>query len=776
MKHISLQYLRDGFSIFPTEPKSKRPAIINGGRLRWEPFQGRKPTIEELEAWFSQDGVGIAVVCGKVSGGLIVLDFDGQNFALISTEFEEKFPEIAYQTRRVMTGSGKLHIWLRCPNSPEELTRIEWKFLDLGDAAVELRANGHYVLAPPSLHPSGKPYRFLNDKPILEIPWDKMEEIIAWFDNRGKRTVGGQNLRQTQKIQDASRMGETVCRMGEENIRKAAEYYLKGALAVAKPGNRNDTGFWLACQLRDLGLSETIAEDYMRRYAEAVPQGDEPYTEAEALASLKSAYKGAPREPAIPGVKTTRKFTPSGRELVERSIEPKLAELLVTFHLTDAGNAEMFKELFGDKFRWVFEKGAWFRFDGVRWVEDTEAARVAMVETARLRGQAAMSMEDDERRAKIVKWALASESGYRLNAALSIAQAFCKTSYTEFDTDPYLLTCANGVVDLRTGQLRPAKPTDMLHKSTGIRYDPTTTCPRWERFLREVFQEDEELVDFIWRAIGYTLTGLMPDFLFICYGTGSNGKSIFLTVLEKLMGEYSIIANPAVFARQRETNRGSPSPDLAALAGARFAKCIEVRESIRLDEERVKALTGGDKIRARFLFQNGFEFYPTAKLWWSVNHKPVVRDTTHAMWRRIRLIPFEARFDPELGNWEPKEKLLAELEAELPGILTWAVKGCLEWQERGLEPVEKVKSATEEYRNESDVIERFLEECTIRKAGVEVKASELYDEFKRWAEENGEPIMTKQMFGRRMSEKGFQKEKKGCIVYKEIGLLSDARG
>jgi len=595
-----------------------------------------------------------------------------------------------------------------------------------------------------------------------------MEEIIAWFDNRGKRTVA------QEKAQDAPRKGETTHRNKEPIIRKAAEYYLEKALAVATPGNRNDTGFWLALQLRDLGMSETEAEFYMQRYVESVPKGDHPYTEAEALASLKSAYKGAPREPAIPGVKTTRKFTPSGRELVERSIEPELAERLVNFHLTDAGNAEAFKELFGDHFRWVREKGEWFYFDGVRWSANSSKAKDEMLETVRLRTQAAMSIENDETRQKAVKWCLSSESDYRLKAALSVAQIWLEAKYTDFDTDPYLLTCANGVVDLRTGQLRLSEPTDMLHKSTGIRYDPTAPCERWERFLNEVFQDDEELIDFIWRAIGYTLTGLMPDFLFICYGTGSNGKSVFLAVLEKLMGEYGISAPASTFKEKR----GDMIPnDLARLAGARFCKSVEVKERIVLNEERVKALTGGDRISARFLHREFFDFYPTAKVWWAVNHKPIIRDTTYAMWRRIRLIPFEARFKPGMENWQPKEELLAELEAELPGILAWAVRGCLEWQKQGLEPVEKVKTATEDYRKESDVIERFLEECTIQKPDARVKAGELYQEFKRWAEENGEVVMSGQMFGRRMSEKGFRKRRleKG-VHYLGLGLIARDEG
>jgi len=761
---VALEYHRGGFSVFPIEPGTKKPAVINGRRLAWEQFQQRRPTEEEIEVLFGQnDPGGIAVVCGKVSGGLIVVDFDGDEWDKAYDRFFRAFPELE-KTRKFSTGSGHINSCFRCPDIPKNLTRIVRKFADI-DAEVELRANAHYVLVPPSLHPCGRRYEWLNpEDPILELSLEELEEMIRWFDNRGKRAVGGKNRRQTQ---------ETVHHNEKAVTRKAAEYYLKRALAVATPGNRNNTGFWLACQLRDLGLSEAEAEPFIRRYAEAVPQGDELYTENEALASLRSAYKGTPREPAIPGVRKKYAFTPSGKKVVETSINPELAERLLSYHNTDAGNAEAFKALFGDRFCWIPEKGQWFYFDGVRWTEDTEAAQIAMLETARLRGRAAMSLEDDERRSKAVKWSLASESNYKLNAALSIAQAMLKVSYADFDSDPYLLTCANGVIDLQTGELRPAKPEDRLHKSTGIRYDPTATCPRWERFLREIFLSDEDLIDFIWRAIGYTLTGSTSEqCVFICYGTGANGKSTFLSVLESLLGDYGVSTPPTTF---KDYQYDRIPNDVARLAGLRYVKSVEMKENIRLNEERIKVLTGGDRITARFLHQEFFDFTPTFKIWLAVNHKPLIKGTDEAIWRRIRLIPFERYFKPE--DREPQEKLLAELRAELPGILTWAVKGCLRWQEKGLEPVESVRKATEEYRRESDVIQRFLDECTVRETNAKVRSSELYQAFKKWAEENGEVAMSGQMFGRRMSEKGFRKKRleKG-VHYLGLGLIARDEG
>ena len=304
--HQALSYLGEGLSLLPIHPKAKNP------KIPWEEFQKRRPTKEEIRKWFSEDEAGIGIVCGDVSNGFLVLEFDEQNWDEIAVLFEEAFPRIAYETRRVETGGGRLHLWIRCREIPKDLTRIEWRFPELGDAAVELRANGHYVVAPPSIHPSGERYRFLNDKPILEISWDKLQEIIAWFDERGKRTVGGRSKQTPIKTRNTT---SREVKEEKDIIKQAAEYYLRRALAVATVGNRNDTGFWLACQLRDLGLDESEAEAYMIRYAEGVPQGEHPYTVKEALSSLRSAYKREPREPAIPSIRKERKFTPSGREI-----------------------------------------------------------------------------------------------------------------------------------------------------------------------------------------------------------------------------------------------------------------------------------------------------------------------------------------------------------------------------------------------------------------------------------------------------------------------------
>jgi len=540
---------------------------------------------------------------------------------------------------------------------------------------------------------------------------------------------------------------------------KVAEYYLKRALAQADIGKRNDTGFWLACQLRDLGLSEAEVEPYMRRYTQGVPQGDELYTEKEAQATLKSAYGHPQREPAIPGLGKESKL-PTENTL----------KALNELHLTDVGNSQAFALLYSEKFRFDYTRKKWVVFDGLRWRIDADGITTeAIKETAKKRlVAAALIEEDDEYRKKAVKWALTSENRFRLSGALELSQSEppFPISTEQFDTDQYLLGCTNGVIDLRTGELRKGRQEDYIMKTTDIAYNPLAGCPRWLQFLDEIFLGNTDLIDFIHRAIGYSLTGdTSEQCLFICYGTGWNGKSKFLALLRALLGDY---ARNTPFSTFTEKYRDTATNDVAALAGVRLVTASETGESQRLNEARIKAMTGGDPITARFLYGEFFDYLPAYKVWLAVNHKPVIRGTDEGIWRRIRLIPFEASFK---ANPDPyiEEKLKVELE----GILRWAVEGCLKWRKERLGMVEKVKTATEEYRQESDVIAQFLVECTIEHETAKVKASELYKAYQKWCEMSGENPISGMAFGQRMKEKRYTKERlTSGWHYQKLGLLA----
>ena len=361
----------------------------------------------------------------------------------------------------------------------------------------------------------------------------------------------------------------------------------------------------------------------------------------------------------------------------------------------------------------------------------------------------AAGLDDLTDRARAARWAISSESRPRLDALLYLAQAEAPIADAgeRWDTDPWILAAPNGIIDLRSGILRPGRRCDRVTVQSPVIYDAEASCPRWEQFVREVCDSDPALVSFVERAVGYSLTGdTSAQCLFLLYGTGANGKGTFVNTLAAVLGDYAY-AMP--FSTVELHQRAAIPNDLAALVGRRFVVASETTDGARLNESRLKALTGCDPVTARFLHSEFFTFQPVAKFWLSVNHKPIVRDDSHGFWRRLRLVPFMKTFpvNPALGN---------ELRAELPGILAWAVRGCLAWQRDGLDVPQVVTAATEQYKNDSDPLAAFLDEACEQQPDAEVRASELFEHYKRWADGQGlsdRERLQSTGFGRKVSER-----------------------
>ena len=343
-------------------------------------------------------------------------------------------------------------------------------------------------------------------------------------------------------------------------------------------------------------------------------------------------------------------------------------------------------------------------------------------------------------------------------------------SINDFDNNNWVLTVENGVLDLRTGQLLPFDRRFNSSKRTSIRYDPLATCPRWETFLQEVFNFDEELIRYIQRAVGYCLTGETSEqCLFLCHGAGANGKSVFLDVLLQLLGEFGMDAPVSTFS-SKPANANNASNDLAMLRGARLVTATETNEGMRLDEAIVKKLTGGDRVTARKLYQDFFYYIPKFKIWIAMNHKPTIRGTDNGIWRRMRLIPFDRIFSIDQQDRNLKHKLINEL----PGILNWALRGCLDWQQNGLPMAQIVEDATNEYRAAEDTLGQFIEENCIVGEHYQVSSQMLYDVYAEWAKRSNAYVVSLQKFGRQLTERGFQVRPSGAGGKKVrfgIGLL-----
>ncbi len=455
-----------------------------------------------------------------------------------------------------------------------------------------------------------------------------------------------------------------------------------------------------------------------------------------------------------------RDIPPPRNPLVPSAIHPAAADdadLMTQLRdapQTDAGNAECLALLYADVFRYDKSRKKWLEWNGTRWIADADGAvHRATTLLARTRQAAFLTISDSDKRLKAMKFGITSENTTRSNALLAQAihlEAF-ETMIEQYDRNNWLAGTLNGTLDLRTRELRAADRGEYITKQLGTAVDPAATAARWLRFIDEVFAGDAELIAYIQRAVGYSLTGdTREQKLFLCYGGGANGKSVFLDVLAALLGDYAATASFDTFDAGHRTDATN---DLAALKGARLVTVIETDEDRRLSEARVKSVTGQDPISCRFLYGEFFTYRPTFKLWFAMNHKPGIRGTDRGIWRRVKLIPFTQNFEGREDK-RLKEKLLEEL----PGILNWALVGLRHWQEQGgIGTAQAVETATDEYRIESDLVAQWLGECCDDEAEVHTPASTLYDSYRTWCKSYGYREPTATALGRSLVEKGYPK-------------------
>jgi putative DNA primase/helicase len=418
--------------------------------------------------------------------------------------------------------------------------------------------------------------------------------------------------------------------------------------------------------------------------------------------------------------------------------------------LTDSGNARRFVAQHGDKIRFNGATGKWMEYDGSRFLTDPDGSIMRRAKsTARSLYAEAAEAPDESVRRRIARFAMQSENEPRLRAMISLAQSEPGVTVRadEFDSDPDLLACPNCTIDLRTGKPRPANPADLITMRTEVEFDPEATSELWLKTLLEIFEGDVELVAFLQRFVGYALTGHTNEHVFaIFYGPlGRNGKSLITERLRKLLGDLATTSDFETFIRARG-DRG-PRNDLAALRGARLVTAAEATAGRRLDEATIKQLTGGDKITARFLYNEPFEFYPGFKLLLITNHRPRIDGSDEAIWARVREIPFNVSFKGrEDRNLEKK------LDEELPGILNWAIEGCLQWRKYGLGTAPAIDQSTAAYRSEEDLLGTFLTEMC--ESGGEVLATRLRAEYERFCEDAGEEPLATNRLGKELATRG----------------------
>jgi putative DNA primase/helicase len=673
-----------------------RSDCTSPGKHPRTPHGGNDATtdLNQLAEWYERwPDANVGVATGRKSG-LVVLDVDpkhgGEETLLTLEGLHGKLPT----TLEVITGSGGRHLYFRYPAGVPYLKSTAGV---LGPG-LDVRADGGYVVAPPSNHVSGRPYLWeASSNPEVDEPAD----LPGWLLNlltAGRPSGNGHKQHTDGKVPQ---------------------------------GQRNT---WLtreAGKMRRAGLEE---------------------------AAITAALLTLNREHCDPPLD----------EVEVRRIAQSICRYAPGYPLTDAGNAEFFADRYAGQVCYRHDLRRWFVWNPPVWrPDDIGVVERLALEAVRERQAQALGIQDADLRKKALTFLLASESAYRLHSMLAIAENLDEVAKTgrEFDRNPLLLAVKNGVIDLTTGEFREGQPGDFITQVAGTDFDPTASAPRWAQFLEEVFLGDRDLIGFVQRAVGYCLTGLTREqVFFFCYGTGRNGKSTLFDVLRAMFGDYAKNAAFSTFAQRRDG--GGHQDDLMALEGVRLVTASESKAVGTIAEDVLKTIAGSDPITGSRKHEKTRTFQPTFKVWLAANNLPKVQDVSDGFWRKVILVPFRARFE---GAVEDK-RLGEKLKTELPGILNWALEGCLAYQREGLNPPQRCIDAVAAWRADNDPLADFLTTCRVGD-GLEVRASDLYQAYERFCAQNGQKAISMTAFSQLVQAHGFVKEKRrGGRFFMGIGL------
>lgn len=750
----ALSYARAGWPVFPLHAPTeqgcscRKPGCKDVGKHPRTRNGLRDATTDEATIrarWGTWPEANIGIRTGPESG-LLIADADADEGLASLDRLQEEHGLLPADTPLVQTGGDGTHAYLKYPATMT--IRNSVKTIAPG---IDIRAAGGYVVAPPSLHVSGRRYRWLDElrAPAVAPAW-----FLELIERAARSTNGNGRAHNATDDPNAQRGGNDGGDIPE--------------------GQRNETLASIAGRMRwaNLTVDEITAALLRVNSKRCKPPLDED--EVRKIARSMSRYAvGDDEEPSANGKHDT---PPTGKE---QEHAPRAGEPIVAgVRCSDVGNGERLAACVAGRYRAVpGAKQPWHVYASGRWERDERGsiAQEAKRATLDLYGRLA-DLEDDKERKRLRDHAVRSESQRSLQAAMALATTDPRiaTSAAAFDATPGLLNVRNGTVDLTAGRLRSHDPGDLLTKQAPVCFDPTATAPTWERFLAEIIPDADERA-WLQRYLGYTALGEPSEqVVAIAHGGGQNGKSTLRDVIQGLMGPYAMGASIETFLSQRhESGGGNATPDLARLPGVRYLFASEPGAGRRLHVGRIKEMSGGESIVARPLYGAPFEFVPQFSLWLSTNKKPVVPGDDPALWRRLRLVPFDVKIPEARRVLGLADRILAD---EASGVLNWILEGLRLWQQEGRLPVaERIEQATAAYRAESDEIGQFLAQCCEVGETLRVGATELYQAFVRWfGREIGEKPPSQTAFGRDLGERGFDSARDGITWRLGLTLLPDA--
>lgn len=434
-------------------------------------------------------------------------------------------------------------------------------------------------------------------------------------------------------------------------------------------------------------------------------------------------------------------------------------EKMRAYTFDDMGNAERFVDLFGENVRYCYTEKKWYFYNSMRWSVDNLGVILRMADKCveAMKAEAKLYLQADEESGgdmakAFEKHIKSSRSNKSKKAMLNEIEHHLPILPIQMDRYKMALNTPSGIINLKNGDVKAHNPEYYFTKITSVDCAEAADCPRWLAFLNDIFAGDKDLIRYIQKAVGYSLTGSTAEqCAFFLYGTGRNGKSTFIDVIRDVFGDYAANIQPeTIMVKSSQSN--AINSDIARLKGARLVTSVEPNEGVRLNEGLLKQLTGDDTVTARKLYSEEFEFKPEFKLWMATNHKPIIRGTDTGIWRRIHMIPF----DVQIPEDKVDKNLTHKLKAEMTGIFKWCIDGCLMWQREGLQMPAAVLKSVREYRREMDVISAFIEDkCTLEGT---VQASTLYAAYVSWADSNNEYCMSNTKFSTELAKR-FEKIK-----------------
>ena len=671
-------------------------------------FQSKKPLLQDwlnnpkpIESIQENTNHNIGVLLGSKGNDIVDIDLDH----LLAIKLGSRFLP---PTDMIFGRKGKPNSHWIYRVSPPGKTR-QFKFGTMG-MILEYRSEGMYTVFPESTHESG----------------EKIE-----FSKTGEPA-----------IVDADKLKDMVCRLAAACIiAEHWQYGLRHHISLALCGGlmRAD---WTDAQIEHLiesvcwATGDNEQKDRVANIKTTRQRKEEglPFTGWPELQNLIDE-KAANKIMELLGVTISVAYPPS---MSPTHINPPQNNAIPESY-TDAGNGKLFLKKHSDKCFYNVDSKSWHVWNGKCWKADKQnRIRIFAHETAN--GITAAAGNNSE----LNKWGKTSGSTSRLNGMLEEAKPYMSKSSEQLDLNPYLVNCENGTFDLKNGKLKPHDPNDFITHMVHVQYDPKADCPQFERFLSEIFQNNQEMIEYIQKAFGYCLTGdTSEQKFFLLYGQGSNGKGTLIETIKGVLGSYALTMQAESLMQQSHTSGASASPDIARLRGARSVFISEGDRSNKLNEALVKQLTGQDKLTARQLYGAPFEFVPQCKFMLQTNYLPKIRGIDLGIWRRIVPIPFNAQFTGQNVD----KHLRSKLEKESSGILNWMIEGCLLWQKEGLDEPQAVLDAKKAYRSESDNVRLFADQVltiTPSDPNATIGKKNLYLAYQNWVKREGETYTASQ--------------------------------